>query len=121
MLNRDALQQRLEAILAVAPTGVWTERLLAKGVPCGPINRIDQALADPQIEARGLLEDVDGRRFVRAPISLSKTPVKVGRGPPMLGADTRAILGEAGLAVTEIDDLIAAHVVGEAREGEGAT
>lgn len=121
VLNRDALQQRLEAILAVAPTGVWTERLLAKGVPCGPINRIDQALADPQIEARGLLEDVDGRRFVRAPISLSKTPVKVGRGPPMLGADTRAILGEAGLAVTEIDDLIAAHVVGEAREGEGAT
>jgi len=114
VLNRDALQQRLEAILAAAPTGVWTERLLARGVPCGPINRIDQALADPQIEARGLLEGVEGRRFVRAPISLSKTPVKVGRGPPALGADTRAILTQAGFVPAEIDDLVAAGVVGAA-------
>jgi crotonobetainyl-CoA:carnitine CoA-transferase CaiB-like acyl-CoA transferase len=121
VMNREALQQRLETILAAAPTGVWVERLLAKGVPCGPINRIDQALADPQVRARGLLEDVEGRRFVRAPISLSKTPVKVGRGPPALGADTREILGELGLTAREIDELVAASVVGEASEGQGAT
>jgi formyl-CoA transferase len=114
VLNRDALQQRLETILAAGPTDKWVERLLAKGVPCGPINHIDEALADPQIQARGLLAEVDGRRFVRAPISLSKTPARVGRGSPTLGADTREILSQAGFGPAEVDELVAARVVGEA-------
>ncbi|MHB8529524.1 MAG: CaiB/BaiF CoA transferase family protein [Caulobacteraceae bacterium] len=111
VLNRDELAERLEAIFAGAPTDVWVERLLAKGVPCGPINTIDQALADPQVEVRGLLAEVDGRSFVRAPIGLSATPVAVKRGPPPLGADSRKVLLEAGFSESEADSLIAAGVV----------
>jgi formyl-CoA transferase len=113
VLNRDALQAKLEAILAGAPTARWVERLLAAGVPCGPINHIDEALADPQVEARGLLVETDGWRFVRAPISLSATPVRVARGPPPLGADSRSILAEAGVAAGAIDALVEAGVVGD--------
>jgi len=116
VLNRDALAERIEAIFAGADTETWVQRLKAKGVPSGPINTIDQALADPQIAARGLLARVGDRRFVRAPIGLSKTPVSVRCGPPELGADSRAILLQAGMTPAEIDALVADGVLGEAKE-----
>jgi formyl-CoA transferase len=112
LINRDALQARLEAIFATAPTQAWIDRLLAKGVPCGPINTIAQALADPQIVARDLLVEVGGRRFVRAPIGLSATPVAVTRGAPALGAHSREVLAQAGLSGAQIDRLVAAGVLG---------
>ena len=61
LLNRDRLQTVLEEILAGAETETWVQRLKAQGVPSGPINTIDKALADPQVAARGLLAEVDGR------------------------------------------------------------
>ncbi len=114
--NRDALAERLEAILAGATTEEWVARFEAAGVPSGPINTIDKALADPHIQARGLLVEVEGRRFTRAPLQFSKTPVSVRSGPPPLGSATRAVLAEAGLSETEIDKLAADGVVG-ASEG----
>ena len=86
VLNRDALADPHRGDLRRRDTETWVQRLKAKGVPSGPINTIDQALADPQVAARGLLAQVGDRRFVRAPIGLSKTPVSVRRGPPELGA-----------------------------------
>ncbi|HEV2364137.1 MAG TPA: CoA transferase [Caulobacteraceae bacterium] len=112
--NRDVLAESLEAILARASTAEWVERLTAKGVPCGPINTIDKALADPQIVSRRLIAQADGRPFVRAPIGLSATPVKVRSGPPLLGADSRAVMLEAGISEAEADSLIDKGVVGAA-------
>lgn len=120
VLNRDDLAARLEIVLAGAETETWVQRLKAKGVPSGPINTIDKALADPQVAARGLLAETEGRRFVRAPIGLSRTPVSVRSGPPPLGRDSRAVLEEAGLSAAEIDSLIADGVLGAAEEGGAA-
>ena len=120
VLNRDALAARLETILAAEETETWVQRLKAKGVPSGPINTIDQALADPQVAARGLLAETEGRRFVRAPIGLSKTPVTVRSGPPPLGRDSRAVLEEAGLTAAEIDSLVADGVLGDMKGTAGA-
>ena len=120
VLNRDDLAARLENVLAGAETETWVQRLKAKGVPSGPINTIDKALADPQVAARGLLAETEGRRFVRAPIGLSRTPVSVRSGPPPLGRDSRAVLEEAGLSAAEIDSLIADGVLGAAEEGGAA-
>ncbi|TVS17745.1 MAG: CoA transferase [Gammaproteobacteria bacterium] len=111
--NRDALQERLEAILVTAPTTTWVERLTAEGIPAGPINDIGEALADPQIRARGMVANVDGREFVRAPMKLSKTPVSVRRGPAEIGAHSREVLGEAGFEDDEIAALLAAGVIGQ--------
>jgi len=119
VINRDALQARLETILASAGADDWIARLLAKGVPCGPVNTIAQALADPQVVARGLLAQVDGRSFVRAPIGLSATPVAVTRGPPPLGAHSREVLSQAGMTGDQIDDLVEGGVLSEGT-GEGA-
>ena len=116
VVHRDDLQDRIEAILAADTTAGWVERLQAKGVPCGPINTIAEALADPQIEARGLLAEVDGRRFIRAPMGLSRTPVALNRGVPTLGQHTTDVLTDAGFTPAEIDELAAAGAIAATEE-----
>ncbi len=105
--NRDALQARIEAILTTQPTAHWIARLEKVGVPAGPLNDIAQAWDDPQVKARGLMADADGRRFPRTPIKLSETPVKLVRGPAEVGQHTREVLGEAGFSAAEIEALMA--------------
>lgn len=114
--NRDELQDRLEQILTGASTQIWVDRLLAAGVPCGPLNSIDTALHDPHIAAREYLVDVDGRRYPRTPLVLSKTPVTIERGSPGLGTHTREVLVGAGFSADEVDALVALGVIGLGEE-----
>jgi crotonobetainyl-CoA:carnitine CoA-transferase CaiB-like acyl-CoA transferase len=107
MQNRDALQARLEAILARDTSASWVLKLEAAGVPAGPLNDLAQAWDDPQIKARGMLAEVGGRRFVRTPIKLHDTPVALTRGPAEIGEHTREVLAEAGFASDDIEALIA--------------
>ncbi|HTL00293.1 MAG TPA: CoA transferase [Pseudomonadales bacterium] len=102
--HRDALKVLIEAVLAQNTSRHWLDRLLGDGVPAGPINDIAQAVEDPHIVARGLIVDVDGERYTRAPIGLSDTPVALRRGAARVGEHTREVLREAGLD----DDRIAA-------------
>ena len=104
--NRDALQARIEAILVTDTTANWMAKLEAQGVPAGPLNTIAEAWDDPQVKARGLLSEVDGRRFARTPIKLHATPAAVTRGPPEVGEHTRDVLAEAGYSEEEIAALI---------------
>ncbi len=111
MKNRDALEQRLEAVLTTDTTENWVRRLTDCGIPAGPINDIGQALADPQVRARGMIAEVDGREFVRAPMTLSKTPVSLRRGPAEVGAHSREVFAEAGFSSEEIEALVGARVL----------
>jgi len=104
--NRDALQARLEAILAEDGTQAWVAKITSKGVPCGPVNDIAEALADPHLVARGYLAKVGDRLFPRTPIGLSVTPVEVLRGAPRIGEHTQEVLAEAGLTAAAIDRLM---------------
>ncbi|HEX3887786.1 MAG TPA: CoA transferase [Phenylobacterium sp.] len=118
MQHRDALQARLEAILARDTSANWVLKLEAKGVPAGPLNDIAQAWDDPQIKARGLLAEVDGRRFVRTPIKLHDTPVALKRGPAEVGEHTREVLAEAGFSTADIDALISTGAAATERKQE---
>ncbi|HEY2752620.1 CoA transferase [Phenylobacterium sp.] len=118
--NRDALQARIESVLAGDTTANWMAKLEAKGVPAGPLNTIAQAWGDPQIKARGLLAEVAGRRFVRTPIKLHDTPVELRRGPAEVGEHTRQVLAEAGFADAEIEALIAEGAAACERKPESA-
>jgi crotonobetainyl-CoA:carnitine CoA-transferase CaiB-like acyl-CoA transferase len=104
--NRDLLQQKLEALLATCSTEHWTTRCLAEGVPCGPVNTIAQAVHDPQIASRGLLVDVAGRKYTRAPITLSETPAAIRSGAACVGQHTRDVLRECGYSDRESEDLV---------------
>jgi len=110
--NREQLQARLEALLETQSTTHWMEKFLAQGVPCGPVNTIAEAVNDPQIAARGLLVEVDGRRFTRAPIMLSETPVVVKAGAAFVGQHTREVLRECGYGGEDIDALAASGAIG---------
>jgi formyl-CoA transferase len=118
MQNRDALQARIEAILARDTSANWVLKLEAKGVPAGPLNDIAQAWDDPQIKARGLLTEVAGRRFVRTPIKLHDTPVELTRGPAEIGEHTREVLAQAGFSGADIDTLVAQGAAATERKQE---
>lgn len=114
---RQTLIPLLETCLKTRSTAVWLEALEAAGVPCGPINTLDAVFADPQVQARELRRDlphpVAGTvPTVANPIRLSATPLDHSRAPPLLGADTDAVLREyLGKSPMEIAALRAVGIV----------
>jgi formyl-CoA transferase len=114
VMNRDELKAAIEAHFATDTTAAWLEKLLAQGVPCGPINTIDRALADPQVRARGVVVRMGDRDFVGSPIHMSRTPPGLRRGPAEIGEHTREVLIEAGFSGAEVEDLLAS---GALRQG----
>jgi crotonobetainyl-CoA:carnitine CoA-transferase CaiB-like acyl-CoA transferase len=114
--HRDELQEKIGAILTRDTTANWMAKLEAVGVPAGPLNDIAQAWDDPQVKARGLMAEADGRRFVRTPIKMSGTPVTVAHGPAEVGQHTRQVLGEAGYSESEIDALLASGAAASERK-----
>jgi crotonobetainyl-CoA:carnitine CoA-transferase CaiB-like acyl-CoA transferase len=80
-------------------TREWIVLLEGAGVPCGPINNIEQVFADPQVIARGMKitmqhPDAGDIPLVASPLNLSGTPVKYVRTPPRLGEHTREVLSD---------------------------
>ena len=113
IVNRAALVPEVASIIARQPSAHWMSKLEPLGVPCGPINTLDQVFADPQIKARGMTVDLPhpaagGKptRLIASPIKLSETPVEYRRAPPTLGEHTEEVLRELlGLAPSEIEAL----------------
>jgi succinate--hydroxymethylglutarate CoA-transferase len=115
--NRAVLDGMIEATLSSRNAGEWIEVLLAVGVPCGRINTVQQALADPQTAATGMLIDIEHTtagifRSLGIPMSFSDTPLSVRYPPPALGEHTDAILAELlGFQADDIKKLHDADVV----------
>jgi len=115
--NRDALEEALRARLAGFTRAGIIAALEEAGVPCGPINDVAETFAEPHAVARGVevaMTRPDGQqiRSVAFPARLSATPATYRTAPPVLGADTRAVLGELlGRPEAEIDRLMADGVV----------
>jgi len=97
--NRAVLIPLLEQVVQQRPVGFWTAQLERAGIPCGPINSIAQALADPQIVARGLRVDLPhplagSVSLVGTPMRMSASPPALERAPPTLGQHTDEVLRE---------------------------
>lgn len=81
----------LDAEIAKA-TANWTKSKLLeacaeRGVPAGPINRLDEVFADPQVIARGLRIDLGGMPGVRSPFTFSDAELAFDNPSPILGED----------------------------------
>ena len=95
--NREALVALIHGVTVTRSTEAWIAAMEAAGVPCGPINRLDQVFADPQVQARGMriemAHPLAGQvPLVANPIKLSASPVRYDLPPPMLGEHTEEVL-----------------------------
>lgn len=103
--NRALLRRELEKALAHADAGSLCERLMAAGVPAGPVHSVPQALQHPHTAARAMVVEKDGYRGLGVAVKLGRTPGSVRRAPPRLGQDTREVLRELGMTDEEIRNL----------------
>jgi crotonobetainyl-CoA:carnitine CoA-transferase CaiB-like acyl-CoA transferase len=97
VVEYDALHASLAAVFRQHALGPLVDRLRAAGVPCGAVRSVDEAMADPQIAARAMIEAIDhptiGRlSLLGVPVKLSMTPGAVRTPPPRLGEHTAAVL-----------------------------
>lgn len=106
--NRDVLDAAMGEALATDTADNWLAKLKAVGVPCGRINSVAEALAEPQTEARRMVETVPHKtigdlKLVGMPYKFSGTPASIRRAPPTLGEHTEEVLAsELGLDAATI-------------------
>ncbi|GAB4192234.1 MAG: CoA transferase [Thalassobaculales bacterium] len=112
MTHLAALEEALTPLFAARSTADWLARLEAAGVPAAPVRSIGEMLEAPQTLARDMVIEVDHAAL--GPVKSLGTPVKIDgrtrpgrRGAPRLGADTAAVLAEAGFTAAEIATLLA--------------
>jgi crotonobetainyl-CoA:carnitine CoA-transferase CaiB-like acyl-CoA transferase len=110
--NRDKLTAEMEEALVARTAAEWEVRLNKAGVPAGRVLSVPEALAQPQIAARRLVQRFDdlhgtGRDILvtTAGFVLSGIRPAVGMPPPRLGEHTEDVLQSLGLSAEEISAL----------------
>jgi crotonobetainyl-CoA:carnitine CoA-transferase CaiB-like acyl-CoA transferase len=114
--NRDALNEAIGAITRDRTSADWIEVLNKAGVPSGPIYKMDEVFADPQVKHLGMtrvvphptLGDVE---VVGQPIELSRTPWSIRCASPEPGEHTDTVLTELGYSAAEIAAFHAGRIV----------
>lgn len=117
VVNRQGLIPHIVTAMQAQTTQWWLDQLAAAGVPAGPINSIDQALAEPQAIHRGLgthITDANGSDIptVASPLRLAATPPVTQQAAPRLGEHTQAVLEtHLGLSAVDIAQLVKAGII----------
>jgi formyl-CoA transferase len=115
--HRKALNQRLAEITRRQPSAHWIAALNRAGVPCGPINTIDQTFAEPQVRHLGIARPVHHPvlgdiKVVGQPINMSAAPQPAALAPtPEQGQHTDEVLRSLGYDGQAIAGLRARGVV----------
>lgn len=115
--NRGALNDVLIPIFASKPKKHWIETIGQAGVPCGPVNDMNEVFADPQVKDREMVVNMkhpqrDDMPLLANPIKFSGTPVQYRMRPPDLGEHTTEILSTLlGFSKGQIQELRLAGVI----------
>ena len=97
LAHRDELIAEVQAIVAQRPADEWLKLLNDNGIPAGPINTIPQALADPQVQALGMVRELPhptagAVKVIGSPVRMSAGKVGPRTAPPLLGEHTEQVL-----------------------------
>jgi len=117
--NRAALLGALSPVIASWPSDDLIAAMDRAKLPGGKVNTIPQALAHPQVAARGMVREIareDGTpvRFLGFPAQFSKTPADYRHAPPRSAQDTHAVLQrDLGLDQTELERLLAHGIISD--------
>lgn len=118
LADKSLIDSILNDILATQSTEYWVERLSAVRVPCAPVNRFSEALADPQVRHRRMVVDIPHPEggSVEAPgnpIKLSVDGDEHYSAPPLLGQHTDEVLQRLlGYDAAQIASLKQQRIVG---------
>ncbi|MDJ0389967.1 CaiB/BaiF CoA-transferase family protein [Roseomonas sp. E05] len=113
--NRDALTAILEERLASEDGHSLCDRLLAAGLPAGPVLNVDEALAEPHTAHREMVTQLGSFRALGTPIKLSRTPGGTRAAPPAFNQHGEAVLQQHGFSEEEIAALKAEGILLEKR------
>ena len=110
LTHRDELVPLLEGIIAAQDAEYWLNLFREAGIPCGPINFVDEILNDPHIQDRGVIVQLEHPaaglvRSIANPVRLSETSVSYRLPPPMLGQHNVEVLAELGYGCEKVVEL----------------
>ena len=108
--NRAELNRVLNEEFAKDSSAAWVATLNEAGVPCGPIYRMNEVFADPQVQHLGVVSDAKHPRLgnlkvLSQVVKLSRTPPSVATATPEIGQHTQEILQELKYDKSEIETL----------------
>jgi crotonobetainyl-CoA:carnitine CoA-transferase CaiB-like acyl-CoA transferase len=114
--NRPKLTALLADVFKTKSSAQWLDLLEQQGVPAGPIYKVDEVFADPQVEHLGIAVPLHHPkrgdvRVVGQPMTLSRTPARVVSTLPEPGAHSDEILRDIGYSAAEIADFRARRIV----------
>jgi crotonobetainyl-CoA:carnitine CoA-transferase CaiB-like acyl-CoA transferase len=114
--NRVELNRALNECFRTKTSAQWVDLLNQAGVPCGPIYRIDEVFADPQVAHLEAATQVThaslgSLRILNQAVKLSRTPARVVAPTPEAGEHTDEILEELSYSKDEIKNFKARGVV----------
>ncbi len=120
----DALYQEIAGLAPERSSAEWLELLRAEDIPCSPVNTLEALMDDPHLVAVGMFEEIDDTRLgairqLRSPFRVSGEDTGAPAADtqaPGLGADGAGVLAEIGMSKEEVNELLAAGVVGRAQE-----
>lgn len=107
--NKDELISVCEDLLKTKTKLEWKEQFDAVGIPSGPIHTIAEMFADPQVQAREMVIEMEhplipNLKLTGSPLKLSKTKVTMKKHPPLHGEHTNLVLNEIGYSEEEIEN-----------------
>jgi crotonobetainyl-CoA:carnitine CoA-transferase CaiB-like acyl-CoA transferase len=109
--NRDEFDAQLEELFSERPAAEWLDRLQEAGVPCTPVNDVEDVVNDPHVEARNMVEEVehpdgDELKLPGIPVNFSEVDADIRLAPPKLGEHTDEILTDLlGYSDGELESL----------------
>jgi crotonobetainyl-CoA:carnitine CoA-transferase CaiB-like acyl-CoA transferase len=114
--NRVGLNAAIGAITRHKSSRDWIDVLNRAGVPCGPIYRVDEVFADPQVRHLGMAAKVHSARLgdievVDQPVDLSRTPSTIRSATPEKGEHTGEVLRELGYTDGDVAGLRRRRIV----------
>ena len=108
--HREALEAELRALTKDRDGEPFANELMKNGVPSGAVMEVPDVMEHPHTQHRKMVWKKDGWRNVGNPVKLSRTPAEPRSKPRTFGADTKAVLGELGYSVHEIEKMIASGI-----------
>src|SRR5690606_22298665 len=102
LANRAALAAEVQAIVGEEEGAARSTRLLAAGLPAGPVRYFDEVVAEPHTAARNMIAEIGWYRGLNTPIKFARTPGGAREAPPRFGEHGEAVLAAHGFAAAEV-------------------